>query len=451
MSVTAVVGRRPCWFYSTGMLRPATAQATRTSVLVLVLAAALMWVRVARAQGPALDGGPGQVVTTPRAPTATPARIAVIDIRGDGVGGELAQELAVALGKQAGVTSIADPAIAAALVGPIVEEDTRAIADASRALQASRDELARFERASAVAQAALGQRLLFDTAPSPATTALLADLAFAEGVAELSEPSDRERAGAAFALVHRLVPGRTLDPARYLPEIVTAFAAAAAAPAGRATLAITGDGTLWLDGRAVGPSPATVSVAPGDHVAIAFGPGRLARGARISVPVDGLAQINLPAAPASRQVQTVRARRALIGAPDAATRATAMVALARLIGATAAVLVTRDGRGELATQLWRNQAPGFGQVRTALPGPGRAEEVLTPLVPPPPVVVVRPPLPPRPPVPAGPPWYRRRWAMASMAGGALAALATTIVLMTGPGPDIPVETNISTADPARAP
>lgn len=246
------------------------------------------------------------MVTTPRAPTATPAPIAVIDIRGDGVGGELAQELAVALGKQAGVTSIADPAIAAALVGPIVEEDTRAIADASRALQASRDELARFERASAVAQAALGQRLLFDTAPSPATTALLADLAFAEGVAELSEPSDRERAGAAFALVHRLVPGRTLDPARYLPEIVTAFAAAAAAPAGRATLAITGDGTLWLDGRAVGPSPGHRQRRPGQSRGDRVGPGRLARGARISVPVDGLAQINLPAAPASRRVQTVR-------------------------------------------------------------------------------------------------------------------------------------------------
>jgi hypothetical protein len=72
VSVTAVVGRRPCWFYSTGMLRPATAQATRTSVLVLALAAALMWVRVARAQAPVPDGGPGQVVTTPRAPTATP-------------------------------------------------------------------------------------------------------------------------------------------------------------------------------------------------------------------------------------------------------------------------------------------------------------------------------------------------------------------------------------------
>src|SRR5262249_42301735 len=109
------------------------------------------------------------------------------------------------------------------------DEDKDALDQARTQKDKAEDALARFQFPEAAQQAWQGLDRLNEVQPASALP-LYGDLAFILGQAKLFDRKPAE-AALAFALVHRLQPMRRVDPARYLPEVVTAFDKAKPTPA----------------------------------------------------------------------------------------------------------------------------------------------------------------------------------------------------------------------------
>jgi hypothetical protein len=353
--------------------------------------------------------------------------VAVVDLAGDPRALTVAAGLGDALIDHNGLQPLGDPSVAAALLGPIAEEDSARLQAAERARGDALDLLAQFDVAAAASRALAGQAELLDVGPSPAALALYADLAFALGQARLADRQP-QAAAAAFALTHRLAPGRKLELARYLPEVVQAFEAAVTPPAGRGAIEIRGHGRIWLDGREVGVAPLTQDAPVGSHLVQLAGDDRLARGAAVEVAVGASAVVELPDAPAPLALQAARDRRAVQQAGDPAARAAAIGRLAARIGVGDVVLVARDGDA-LVIQTWRDRAPGLSRPREL--GSATALELLEPLAPPVHRIVIEPLPPVVLPSPPPPPWFRQPWVQGSVVAGVVAA-AVGIFVATRP-------------------
>lgn len=319
-----------------------------------------------------------------------------------------------------------------ALVGEFVDENRDKLASAESSRVRAEKSLSEFAFPVAVSMAQVGHEALHTVVPSTHAIGLYADLALVLAKARLGENQQAE-AARFFGLVHQLTPGRRLDPALHLPEVVAAFEAARPIPGRTGTLVLKGTGRVWIDGADRGVTTGPFELAEGLHVVWLSGFDRETAGRQVYVEAGRANVLELGDSPAAQRLRVQRARVLLRNAPDPAARATAMRRLAELLDVHDAVLITTAG-GKLIVQTWRDRAegelqPGFSAHRLA--DGERPLDLLRPLAPP-----ARAPEGPTPLRP-GPdrPWYRRRGVQITIAAGVLGAIVGSVMLARSLGDD----------------
>lgn len=377
---------------------------------------------VATAMVCALVGGAGGGIAT--AQSQRP--VAVIVLSDDEPARQLAKDVGNALYGHPTLRPLADQELISELLVRSDEENTNKLRTAEDSRGRAERALAQFAFGTAASEARAGQESLHGAIPNTQVVSLYADLTLAYGTARLGE-NDLREAGEAFALVHRLVPGRRLDPARYLPEIVQAFEQARPLGPPAGTVVVRGGGRLWIDGKDLGPvGPAPYPLATGSHVVWLSGPDRETAGVKVVVKAGEEVIAELPDAPASIPVKVHRARLALKYAPDPTARGAAMRRLAALLDVRDAVVISSSG-GKLIGQTWHDKAepgllPGFSAHRLA--EPQKAGELLRPLT-----AVVRAPPPGLAPLPGpAPAWYQRRVVQAGIVAGVVGIVVGSILI-----------------------
>jgi PEGA domain len=151
----------------------------------------------------------------------------------------------------------------------------------------------------------------------PGASIVYADASLRLG-AVLAQLGRSAESRAAIALALALDPERPITELEFSPDVIAAVAAARAqAPAAHATTVATdpASATLTVDGRDVGRSPATIELAPGEHVAIARTPGYRPRGQAVAVTATSV-RIDMQLERDERAAQL--AAGATLGMPDAA-------------------------------------------------------------------------------------------------------------------------------------
>jgi len=317
----------------------------------------------------------------------------------------------------------------AALFGPFLDEDRENLKKANDYKTAANSEKDQFNYEQASQAATTGLHALEDVTPTKAAP-LAADLALDLAAAELfrKHPAD---AALWLAFVHAVDPARKLDPIKVDPDVVAAYAKAAAATRASYELTVKGSGRVWIDGVDRGVAPGTFTVEAGEHLVQLAGPERHVRGHLEQV--QHAETLDIADDPADTELLVARARLALKQAHnDSVSRAPAMNHLAQLLGVHDAVLIWKEG-DKLNVQTWRDVAPGFSKYQEYIEDEPVAP-LLEPLSPPKPPVpeshdVVVKPQPFNPPlhIEDEPPWYRRRWVQASVAVGVVGAVIGGIV------------------------
>lgn len=365
-----------------------------------------------------------------------PVAVINLDLSDDSKARELAGQLITELDRHVDLQPLgAQPTDAAALVDRIDDPDKAGL-DAALDFKAKAEaELVQFDNDRARYYAESGRNALLTVQPFAAAK-IYADLAFIEGLAYTAD-TRRADADAAFALCARLDPTRTLDPARFLPEVVTAYAKAKGAVTAPGFITIEGTGRAWIDGTEVGQAPGGFSVQAGRHVVWLTGPERNVGGASTVVTAAEQAKVviaNDTGTISARRLAVQRARISLARAADATAKAGAMTALAKLVGVEDAVLLQVFG-DNVIVQTWRSgnveRAPGFSALRerTSRDTP---LDLLVPLAPPKQRVDPDegPILRPTPPVVAKK-WYQRRPVQAGILVGVLGAIVGGYLIATG--------------------
>ena len=344
--------------------------------------------------------------------------VLIVDGTADAAGGEVVRALEAQLAREDALGPIAFD-VADALRRPVVPPETWP-AEAEAALADARALLGRFGYREAADRVHGALDRLAVAAEHPAARKRLAELALLEGEA-LVGAGDVERAAIAMRLVHRLDPGRTIDPARYLPEVVTAFVAAGRSlPAtGELHLSAPGATELLVDGAVVGGEPRVLAIAPGPHLVAARGEGIVSVGRRIDVPDGQAVRVDLVPRVAPLPVQVTRVTARLRAATGDVALADAIASLLALAQAADAVVVVHGERG-LATRLFTGSG-GLRPTRRFV-DPARTLAPLRPLV----IAPIGPP--PPPPVPPEP-WYRQRWGKTTIGVGVAAVLAGVVTAM----------------------
>ncbi|MBL9018397.1 MAG: PEGA domain-containing protein [Myxococcales bacterium] len=310
---------------------------------------------------------------------------------------------------------------AAALKDPIEDPDRQALQTARDFLARAEAELVAFNYGSVVMYTETGQKALLSVSP-PAAAKLYADLAFVRGQALVSDGRVPD-ALASFALVARLDPERTVDPKRFLPDVVKAWAQAKALPAQPGSITVDAVGRVWIDGVDTGTAPGGFAVPEGPHVVWVTDPAHDTGGEAVTVTANqvAVATIKPPDAPRSRIVQL--ARTALAKTPDATARAGAMNQLVKLVGADDAVLL-HVSKDKVVVQTWGgrgSRSPGFGSLYALRASDlEKPVEILKPLEPPKQDVVEPPVIPVKPIVVKK--WYQRRPVQLGIAAGVVAAV-----------------------------
>lgn len=350
--------------------------------------------------------------------------VAVIDLSGTQPARTLSSDLYQALISHSDLAPLASTTFIEALRGAFADEDTPHLDAAHKRELEAEDSLAQLDDAQAAKAAASGmQELTYVDPTNPQILGLYADLAFSYGQAQIGLRRPNE-ASLAFALAHRLDPLRRPDPTRYQPNIVQAYAAAAAKQTIAAKLEVKGEGRVWIDGIDLGPAGGTFDTSEGMHLVQLTGPERETRGDQVTVPAK--TTVSIAAAPATKDLLIKRARIKLAKARDVAERASAMNELARLLDVGDAVLIDEES-GHLSVQTWRNQKPGFSSFVSTVDKP--PNDLLTPLAP---LRKLEPPITPDPfrqppPIVVEKRWYEKNWVRASIAGGVIAGIVTAVL------------------------
>lgn len=298
--------------------------------------------------------------------------------------------------------------------------------------------------AAARERARAAQDFLARYAGDPGARALLAELVLVEGLAVAGE-SGAEAARPLFGLVHRLAPGQTLDPGRYLPEVVRVFDAAARSGAsGKLVIDASGAEQILVDGNLVGGE--TVVVAAGPHIVTVRGERIDPQGRRVESVAAKDVVVTLTTVEAPAEVLMGRARDRLVAATDDRARVDALSVMLAKTNARHAVIVVREGDG-LGTRVFSATGglgpprafdtvanalqplrPLSGQPRERDPGGfgGRGRDPVRP--------------------PPETEWWQRSWFKASSGtlAAAVAVTLITIVVTRDPGsstlkPDVEVE------------
>ncbi len=373
----------------------------------------------------------GTTVLGPGLAWADERPVLVVDATG-GAGAAIAERLTRALSLDPALRP-ASAGVIEALAAPTPSDDA-ARTTAGGTLGVARDRLARFAHREAATLARAAQDGAASDADRPAGRELLADLAFVEAMA-IAGDVDLAAAAPTFALVHRLTPGRTLDPARYVPEVIAAFEAAAIAPTATGVLLIGAPGAteILVDGVVIGAEPISTQVAPGPHIVSAR--GELIRGAgrRIEAAAGQTVRVDLISVVAPLDVRVARARDRLVAATTDVQRTDAITTLLELGGATDAVILFDLG-GQVASRLYTARG-GLGPAR---PVGDDLAAVLRPLRPVP--KLVPPPGGERDPDPTFPDppvlrWYERRYAKIGfgVGAGAIVVAVVAALVMRDPG------------------
>ncbi|HLU67727.1 MAG TPA: PEGA domain-containing protein [Kofleriaceae bacterium] len=373
------------------------------------------------------QAGPPAHAAPPGLPGAR--RVAVLSADGGAAGARAAAAVRRALTAEPELAPLEPGALSRALEQelPPGSPVDAALEEAGGHLDSARSALAQFDHPRARRALARAEATLLAAPPDPPVIALMTQVAFTSGLVHLRE-QNRGLAIDAFRLVHRLAPERPpLDPARYPPEVVSAHEAArrpAGAPA-RLEVSTTFDGaSVLLDGAPVGRTPLSIEIAAGPHVLHVAAPGYGAAGRRVeAAPRDSVQMvIDLRRLPAAERALELRRGLAAAGATDRAGLRAAAREVAALSGLDAVVVVSPGAAGQVAAIYQRDG----DRLSLARPVDGEIDELLALLVPAPP---------PGPgdlfatPVPGERPWYQRPWGMASIGGGALAAIIVTAVLI----------------------
>jgi len=352
--------------------------------------------------------GAGLGAGTPAA-AADRRPVAVIDLSGSPEAQAFMRALGNVLVEHSGLRLINDQSLIGELTGALEDEDASVFWTADAARSRADDELTDYRFAAAAFDADAAQVALHRARPTTRVVELYADLAFLSGRARLGENRDVE-AAEAFALVHRLSPGRTVDPVRYPPSVVEAFGAARNPAPETGMLVVRGTGEVSLDGRAAGSLTAPLRLATGLHVIWVMGPDRVTVGTRVKISARREHIVTIGGDLIDLRAKVRRARLALSMAPDPAARSVSMQRIARLVEANDAVLVSM-ANSRLIAQTWHDPqaresprlSPGFSAHR--LVEPGRVRDVLHPLE-----VPLRPqlakPVAIAEPLSAAPPWYK---------------------------------------------
>ena len=352
--------------------------------------------------------------------------VAVVDLANEPQTRELAEHLRAELDTHPELRALPSPTDAAALLEAPDDPDAVNIGRARDARARAEEALRQFNNRLALDIARDGQADLLYVAPQIAVKPY-ADLQLIVGVAHANEGRIPD-ATVAFALVHRLDPSRTLDPARYVPEVLSAFAAAKTPTDAPGTVEVKGTGNVWIDGTEVGRAPGTFAAAAGAHVVWLTGVDRETRGATVVVESGQPTPVEIPDAEASRRMKVQRARQNIVRAPDTTARAQAMRRLADLIGVQDAI-VLNVRNNVIVYQTWRagnvDRSPGLSALYDR---PTSADDVL---------VLLAPRVEPEIEVPEQPPvvvpalrWYERKPVQAGMVLGIAAAIVGGILWAT---------------------
>ena len=161
------------------------------------------------------------------------------------------------------------------------EPAARAPAHLRRAIEAYHD----LRHADALAEASAGLDEAAATGALGLSPTELSDLLLYRALA-LTEQGDAARAWDDFVRAAALDPARKLDPVRFAPRAVEAFArasgAVAEAPTASLTVALAPDCAVWLDGRAAQPG-ARLTTTRGEHYLRARCPGHAPHGERLLI------------------------------------------------------------------------------------------------------------------------------------------------------------------------
>ena len=365
---------------------------------------------------------------TVHADVRRPVAVVNLDLSGDPAARLLADKLSAVLDAHAELKQLADGSDIVALKDRISDPDGAGLAQATPYKDDADSRLVQFDYPGAVTRTDDGESALLSVSPGAALK-LFADLEFIRGQARLAEGKPDE-AGAAFALCARLDPTRTLDAARYLPEIVDAYTKAKAATPAPGSISVTGLGKVWIDGQERGQAEGGFSVPAGRHVVWLTGEERNdVGGAIVAVTAGKATEITIPESAVTQSTKVQRARIALAHAADATARAGAMNNLAKLTGVSDAVLIQVSG-GKVIVQTWRagnvDRSPGFSALRER--GTENPADLLTPLAPPKKIVPVEPPFVPPPIVVTK--WYQRRPVQVGILAGVVAVVVGGYLLST---------------------
>lgn len=365
---------------------------------------------------------PGTALSAPR-------RIAVLNAASDGdAGARAAASLRQALLGEAELSPLAAGDLSRALEAPLpTESETDAALRIARMqLDAARNAIAHFEAAAARKALGSAEAQLLAVEPDERVIQLLAEVSFQAALVHLRD-QNRGLAVDAFRQVLRLTPERQdLDPARYPPEVIQAFAAARR-PAGEpAMLAVsaTFDGVpVYIDGVRVGLTPLRTEVAAGPHYLLVVGPEFLAEGQKLDVtPRDRISlEVELDRLPLARRASEMRRRLETSNGArrEKLRRAGREVAL---LAGVDAVLVVGDGPGMPSVAVYERNADRLSLFR---PVDGQARKLfglLLPAPPPGPIDLLPEEERERP-----APWYLKPWGVASLGGGAILTIIGVVI------------------------
>jgi hypothetical protein len=330
-------------------------------------------------------------------PTRSQARpVAVIELSDTEPGRLLARAIHDSLNERDDLKQL-DLAVQPALIDAITDLEAQRLDDARKLKQGAEDDLSSYKFPDAGTKAEQGQMKLHLVAPTPAVTALYAELSFVLGAARLGERKNAEAQGQ-FRLAHLINPAFKPDAIRYLPEVVQAYEVAIKAKVPPGMVAVSGTGKVVLDGREVGElfgSSQRVDSIAGPHVVWLVGSDREPRGDQKLVEPNRKTEFVIDDAKFGPAKKLQQLKVALKQAPDGAARAVAMQSLARELQVGDAVLVS-GANGKLIVQTWRDRAPGFSALREYRET-DKPADVLDPLGRPKRIVIQ----PPKPTCPAG--------------------------------------------------
>jgi hypothetical protein len=367
-----------------------------------------------------------------RAAQAAPRRIAVLNADDDGdAGAAAAAELRRALLGEVDLSPLAAGDLSRALEAALpAESDVDTLLRQARAeVDVAHRAIAQFEQGVARRSLSRAEALLLSAEPDERVVQLLADVNFQNALVYLRD-QNLGMAVDAFRQVQRLTPERPpLDPARYPPEVVQAFAAARrqAGEPGVLEVSATFDGVpVYLDGVRVGVTPLRRRIAPGPHYLLLAAPEFFPAGRKLAAaPRDRMALVvELERLPLARRAADMRrhliATRA--GRGEALRRAGREVALMANVDA---VLVIGDGPGTPSVALYERDADRLSLFRPVNRDVSKLFGLMLPALSPGPMDL----LPPE--ERDERPWYARPWGLATLGGGGAALTVLGVLLFTG--------------------